>query len=139
MSTPTMAQDRATRRAKVRQLAQEGMSHRAIAARLGVSKDTVRRDLAHQDAHADAPPVPEDIVLPHANPLAVRAVAALRNLDPKALRQDARQVRQTTPYLHSVIRFAADALTHTGPGSAVERWQLRQLADRLRAIADQEG
>lgn len=135
-----MAQERATRRAKVRQLAQKDMSHRAIAAHLGISKDTVRRDLAHPGAPASAPPAPpEEVVLPGANPHAVEAVAALRAIDTEALRQDMRQVRQTTPYLHSVLRFATEALAQTGPGGAVERCQLRQLADRLRAIADQDG
>lgn len=49
------------RRAAVRQLADEGLSQRRIARRLGVSKDTVRRDLAEL-AQADAtdadPPTP---------------------------------------------------------------------------------
>ncbi|MFF3398263.1 DeoR family transcriptional regulator [Streptomyces sp. NPDC002659] len=49
MSTPT---EIAQRRARVRQLARGGASCRAIAAQLGVSKDTVRRDLEA----ADAPP-----------------------------------------------------------------------------------
>ncbi|MFE7347504.1 helix-turn-helix domain-containing protein [Streptomyces fimicarius] len=43
---PTVAQ----RRAQVRHLAQTGASNRAIAAQLGISKDTVRRDLATDDA-----------------------------------------------------------------------------------------
>ena len=42
MSTPVAV---AQRRAKVRQLARDGASSRAIAAQLGVGKDTVRRDL----------------------------------------------------------------------------------------------
>jgi DNA-binding transcriptional MocR family regulator len=37
--------DRAARRADVARLAQQDLSHRAIAAQLGISKDTVRRDL----------------------------------------------------------------------------------------------
>lgn len=51
---------RAERRATVGRLAQEeGLSARAIAARLGISKDTVRRDLAglaQGGAPGDAPP-----------------------------------------------------------------------------------
>ncbi|MFK0155398.1 DeoR family transcriptional regulator [Streptomyces sp. NPDC090493] len=49
---------RADRRTLVRQLAGEDMSQRQIAARLGVSKDTVRRDLAElasEDEPQDAP------------------------------------------------------------------------------------
>ncbi|MET7787253.1 helix-turn-helix domain-containing protein [Streptomyces sp900116325] len=48
---PTVAQRRAT----VRRMAQAGESNRAIAAQLGVSKDTVRRDLATDDAPAATP------------------------------------------------------------------------------------
>ncbi|MFB8035893.1 helix-turn-helix domain-containing protein [Streptomyces sp. NPDC056004] len=40
----------AQRRAQVRHLAQTGASNRAIAAQLGIGKDTVRRDLAADDA-----------------------------------------------------------------------------------------
>ncbi|WP_137991241.1 helix-turn-helix domain-containing protein [Streptomyces vilmorinianum] len=49
---------RATRRERVRHLADQGKSARAIAAELGVGKDTVRRDLEalRQEAPADAPP-----------------------------------------------------------------------------------
>lgn len=42
MTTPS---DVAHRRGNVRRLAREGLSQRAIAAQLGVSKDTVRRDI----------------------------------------------------------------------------------------------
>lgn len=47
MNTPT---EIAQRRATVRRLAQGGASCRAIAAQLGVSKDTVRRDLEAREA-----------------------------------------------------------------------------------------
>ncbi|MEW2135527.1 hypothetical protein AB0892_02765 [Streptomyces sp. NPDC005409] len=46
VTTPTAV---AERRAKVRQLAQTGASSRAIADKLGVSKDTVLRDLRQPD------------------------------------------------------------------------------------------
>lgn len=52
MSTPT---EIAQRRARVRQMAQGGASCRAIAAQLGVSKDTVRRDLETTDAPPATP------------------------------------------------------------------------------------
>lgn len=45
----------AQRRTRVHHLAQSGASNRAIAAQLGISKDTVRRDLEVCDA-PDAPP-----------------------------------------------------------------------------------
>jgi hypothetical protein len=53
---------RVERRAAVRHLAQQepGLSHRAIAARLGIGKDTVRRDLAQGGAPAAAPPAAPD-------------------------------------------------------------------------------
>ncbi|MBM9621012.1 hypothetical protein ACFQ60_22490 [Streptomyces zhihengii] len=47
----TVPPEVAHRRATVRHLAQQGLSNRAISARLGLSKDMVRRDLA-----APAPP-----------------------------------------------------------------------------------
>lgn len=52
MSTPT---EIAQRRARVRQMAQTGASSRAIAAQLGISKDTVRRDLEAADAPPSTP------------------------------------------------------------------------------------
>ncbi|MCZ4611840.1 hypothetical protein O3S80_50465 [Streptomyces sp. Lzd4kr] len=62
---------RADRRTLVRQLADEGLSQRAIAKRLKVGKDTVRRDLeaiAHEDATGDAPPgEPDDPDAPQAS------------------------------------------------------------------------
>ncbi|MCX5362893.1 hypothetical protein OG864_29785 [Streptomyces sp. NBC_00124] len=54
----TATLDRATRRATVRQLAdEEGLSARAIARQLGIGKDTVRRDLDATEP-ADAAPAP---------------------------------------------------------------------------------
>lgn len=52
MSTPTEIEER---RAKVRQLAHPGASARQIAAQLGVSKDTVLRDLAALDTPPATP------------------------------------------------------------------------------------
>ncbi|MFB6950198.1 hypothetical protein ACFCXP_11260 [Streptomyces niveus] len=57
MTTPALSPEaRAARRAEVRRLADQNMSHRAIATKLGISKDTVRRDLAHLARHEPAPP-----------------------------------------------------------------------------------
>ncbi|MFE5090619.1 helix-turn-helix domain-containing protein [Streptomyces sp. NPDC056638] len=69
------------RRTKVRHLAQTGASNRAIAAQLGISKDTVRRDLAHlaqtpdQQEAPTAPPLREQIAIRNE-----RAFAAMRHL-----------------------------------------------------------
>lgn len=52
MSTPT---EIAQRRAEVRRLAQTGASNRAIAAQLGIGKDTVARDLAHTEPTPETP------------------------------------------------------------------------------------
>ena len=58
---------RADRRTLVRRLTDQGLSQRQIAARLGVSKDTVRRDLrlglrhpAHESAAGQRPDAPHD-------------------------------------------------------------------------------
>ncbi|MFI8106272.1 helix-turn-helix domain-containing protein [Streptomyces sp. NPDC086023] len=52
MTSPAEIADRC---AKVRRLAQGGASTRQIAAQLGVSKDTVRRDLVRPDAPPQTP------------------------------------------------------------------------------------
>lgn len=60
MSTPTRTDEdmaRATRRATVKRMTNEGMSRRAIGTKLGISKETVRRDLeylARAEAHHGA-------------------------------------------------------------------------------------
>lgn len=61
---------RAARRATVRQLADRGMSARAIAAELGVGKDTVRRDLRDLEAltRATSATAPEPDAPPAAPP-----------------------------------------------------------------------
>ncbi|MFF1686066.1 hypothetical protein [Streptomyces sp. NPDC058254] len=46
------------RRARVRQLADDGLSNRAIARQLDIGKDTVRRDLSATDAPAAQTPAP---------------------------------------------------------------------------------
>ncbi|MEU9388301.1 helix-turn-helix domain-containing protein [Streptomyces sp. NPDC048279] len=51
---------RADRRTLVRQLADEGLSQRKIAGRLGVSKDTVRRDLENTASQGDPGDAPDD-------------------------------------------------------------------------------
>jgi len=128
---------RDARRDTVRRLADEGKSRRGIAAQLGVSKDTVRRDLAHAVAPDDAPDATQArTVLPGAHPAAVEAVEALRALDAEALRQDVRQLHDTRPYLLATVRRAAELLADTGPLDPLERLSLRQLAELLRAIAD---
>jgi len=111
MSTPT---EIAQRRATVRHLAQTGASSRAIAAQLGISKDTVRRDL---DA-TDAPPTTPAQRIAH-------------------------RVAQTESAM-SQLSAAAQAVDDTPPAYAVtddetaRRWctELRATAARLMAHAD---
>ncbi|MFF4962990.1 helix-turn-helix domain-containing protein [Streptomyces sp. NPDC001222] len=55
-TNPTGALDLAARCATVRQLADDGMSHRAIARRLGIHHRTVARDFDATPAPAEAPP-----------------------------------------------------------------------------------
>jgi hypothetical protein len=63
ITNPIAPADLATRRATVRQLADEGLSNRAIARRLGIHHRTVARDLdttpAPTEASPAAPPTPE--------------------------------------------------------------------------------
>ncbi|NUK22052.1 helix-turn-helix domain-containing protein [Streptomyces lunaelactis] len=104
----------AQRRATVRRLAQSGASNRQIAAQLNISKDTVRRDLAAQEA----PP------MALAERLAQRAAqteSAMRQLSAAA----------------QAIDDARPAYTVTDAATA-RRWcaELRATAARLMAHAD---
>ncbi|MFE2936678.1 hypothetical protein [Streptomyces sp. NPDC059278] len=104
----------AHRRTRVRQLAQTGASNRQIAAQLGISKDTVRRDLAADDA-----------------PLLTRA------------ERFAARVAQTESAM-SQLSAAAQAVVDAKPAytptddATARRWyaELRATADRLMAHAD---
>lgn len=134
----------AQRRATAARMSRNGASLRRIAAQLGVSKDTVRRDLAQDStpANATTPATPATdatqvrVILPGAHPCAVEAAAALRDIDPDTLRDDARQLRDTRLYLFATMRRATELLAHTGPLDPLDRLSVRHLADQLRAIAD---
>jgi DNA-binding transcriptional ArsR family regulator len=120
----TGALDRAARRATVRQLAdKEALSARAIARRLGIGKDTVRRDLeateptAPQDAPETAPPAPTSG--------APRAPYLLHDLEPALIQDlnvlhDARTGELIGP-VRRYIRAAANA----------RRADLRKVAQRI--------
>lgn len=105
----------ATRRARVRQLSQDGASLRDIASQLGISKDTARRDIA-----ATATPV-ETPAQRQAH-RAAQVETALRQLC------DAGQA----------VDDATPALTITTDETA-RRWyeQLRNTASQLSRAADQ--
>lgn len=111
----------ATRRAKVRRLAQGGASSRQIAKEIGVSKDTVLRDLA-QDAPAE--PTPETLA---------QTRAALRA---RKLAQAEEAVRQASAAVQAVIA-ARPSHTITDDATA-RRWcgALREASDALAAQAD---
>jgi IS30 family transposase len=83
---PTDTLDRATRRATVRRLADEGKSNRAIGRELGIGKDTVARDLAATTATPAPDTAPQDAT-PAATSGARRAPWLLHDLEP-ALIQD---------------------------------------------------
>ncbi|WP_328620707.1 hypothetical protein [Streptomyces sp. NBC_00354] len=108
----------ATRRARVRQLAQSGASSRQIADELGVSKDTVLRDLRQSDAPVEAPPE---------TPAQRRAAR---------LAQAEEAVRQASAAVQAVIE-ARPSHTITDDETA-RRWcgALRNAADALAAQAD---
>ncbi|MFJ8603410.1 helix-turn-helix domain-containing protein [Streptomyces shenzhenensis] len=109
------------RRAKVAQLLAHdpGMSARAIAAQLGVGKDTVRRDMdalrangAPPSAAPDAPPAPQDtdvLVLRLDEPLR-QALAVLR-----AMRRGPDTPEQNRAAARAAIRATADAVLETHP------------------------
>ncbi|MGW2591971.1 hypothetical protein ACWCXC_17130 [Streptomyces sp. NPDC001515] len=102
------------RRTRVHQLARTGASQRAIAAQLGVGKDTVRRDLAHP-----APPVETPA------------------------QQHARRAAQTDDAMRQLCA-AAQAAIDADPAHTItddetaRRWwtELRATADSLLAHAD---
>ncbi|MFE9296577.1 hypothetical protein [Streptomyces niveus] len=116
-STP---EDRAARRAEVRRLTEdEGLSQRATAARLGISKETVKRDLAHSGAPqesggarheppAHVPPVP------HPGPGAPRAAQPARPgtlQEPGGARRSTRAtLAAQTERAHAAMRQLADAV-----------------------------
>ncbi|MFB7007873.1 MULTISPECIES: helix-turn-helix domain-containing protein [unclassified Streptomyces] len=108
---PTVAQ----RRTQVRQLAQDGASNRAIAAKLGISKDTVRRDLATPEAPTET--------------LAQR------------LAQRAAQTESAMSQLSAAAQAVADAKPAYTPvdEETARRWhaELRATAARLAAHADE--
>ncbi|MES9587800.1 MULTISPECIES: helix-turn-helix domain-containing protein [unclassified Streptomyces] len=105
----------AQRRTQVRQLAQTGASNRAIAARLGVSKDTVRRDLA-------APEAPVETLAERLARRATQTETAMRQLGAAA----------------QAVDEARPAYTVTDEATA-RRWctDLRATAARLMAHAEE--
>ncbi|MCB5166032.1 hypothetical protein LG634_14450 [Streptomyces bambusae] len=114
MTTPLTIE---ARRAQVRQLAHGGASNRIIAAQLGISKDTVRRDLAQQPAPAGS----------RTERLAHRVAQA------EAAVSQACAAAQA-------VADAAPAYTITDDATAA-RWYaaLRAAADQLAAHADAFG
>lgn len=160
MTTPAVAPAIATRRAAVRQLAHDEptLSHRAIGTRLGISKDTVRRDLealaaADEAVTRDTPaqtPAPDaqpcaadpEVVLPGAAPAAVALARAARAA--VELADDMAQMAHgSLPYLLTALEHTADLLSATLPAGAhhqptairVAQHQLRRSAARLTALA----
>lgn len=123
----------AARRAMVEELQRQepGISARTIAARLGVGKDTVRRDIAEleteqrQRAAATAPPTAE--TEPQAPPPQPDSDTILIPLDDQ-LRQDLAVLRAT--------RGGPDTPEHN---ARVVRALIRATADNFRQHLSQEG
>ncbi|WP_309095244.1 helix-turn-helix domain-containing protein [Streptomyces sp.] len=132
--TPASARD--LRRARVAQLrqAEPHLSHREMAERLGVSKDTVRRDLEALDAEAaqSAPPTKEPLaqVAPQVNepgapgraPDAPAAGLPRRVADPlagmdvsqwRALRRDLAVLAQTGRSPEALVHQAVLSVAHS--------------------------
>ncbi|MFE7017719.1 hypothetical protein ACFVAQ_46015 [Streptomyces sp. NPDC057651] len=113
-TNPTGATDRATRRAEVRQLADAGESNREIARRLGIGKDTVRRDRAATEAPPAPDPAPAapDPAPPAPTSGATRAPFLVRDLAPELIQDlnmlaDPRTGQLPAP-LARMLRAAAD-------------------------------
>ncbi|MFE7804000.1 DeoR family transcriptional regulator [Streptomyces sp. NPDC057430] len=109
MTTPTAV---AQRRGNVRRLAAQNLSNRAIAEQLGISKDTVRRDL-------------EWFEIPLAERLAQRAAHT-----DEAVRQACAAAQTAADHRPAYVMTDADT---------ARRWyeQLRASAAQLAALADQ--
>ena len=134
MTTPA---ELTQRRATVATLSQEGMSNRRIAAQLGVTEATVRRDLAHLAQQTDAAATQTDA------PCATEADAPAPTR--AALLAEALATRAT--HTDAAVRHAHDAATAcatlrpayvmTDPATA-RRWydQLRDAAAHLTAQAN---
>ncbi|MFF4448942.1 hypothetical protein [Streptomyces sp. NPDC001502] len=106
MTTPTAV---AERRVRVRQLAQGGASSREIAKEVGVSKDTVLRDLAQPDDIATARAALRAEKLAHAEEAVRQAsVAAQAVIDARPSHQITDD--ETARRWWGALRAAADAL-----------------------------
>lgn len=118
----------ADRRTTVRHLAAEGHSARAIATRLGVSKDTIRRDLAALASPTGSGGAAAARATPATEP-------TTRDPDPANWPQQI-----TLDYdhrLHYDLRYLA-AAGLTTPAAAI-RWALDHAASALSAEHDQTG
>ncbi|MFE0727052.1 helix-turn-helix domain-containing protein [Streptomyces antibioticus] len=107
---------RATRRIVAAHLATLGMSPAEIAGELGVSRDTVRRDLA------DAPPSATPVELEPAPPVA----AGLLLPDGASLRQDLNLL--TAAYRAARPEDAARFAIHQAATNVRRAWQARAAA-----------
>ncbi|WP_159050765.1 hypothetical protein [Streptomyces sp. IMTB 1903] len=115
MSTPT---EIAERRTRVRQMAQGGASNRRIADELGVSKDTVRRDLAAEPDPVELP------VMSQRERLAQRVAHAERAVSQACAAAGA-------------VAYVRPAAVLTDDATAERWWRtLREAADQLGAAAD---
>jgi DNA-binding transcriptional MocR family regulator len=117
----TPADARALRRRKVAELraAEPDLSLRQMAERLGLSRDTVTRDLAEIDRRAaeSAPPAdgPRAPVAETAPPLPVRAPDLLAGIDvsgSRALRRDLAILAQSGERAEALVHQAVVALAH---------------------------
>jgi hypothetical protein len=126
ITNPIAPADLATRRATVRQLADEGHSARAIARRLGIHHKTVARDLAATPA-----PVVEE---PTAPPAPVDAPPTAPPAPTSGARPASRLLHPLDPALIQDINVLADPRTGALPASLLRA--IHDAAERRRATWD---
>ncbi|GAA2107653.1 helix-turn-helix domain-containing protein [Streptomyces synnematoformans] len=130
----------AARRTEVETLWRSGMSQRGVARHLGVSKDTVRRDLAHlglggaggADGADDDAPQARPLDLAGAHPTVVELARVARAIPDSVARHNPSVQRE---HLIAVARRLADLIAACGPPDPMSAHLIGRLTAQLGALA----